>query len=125
MEKERRLIVVAVAAVIATSVATAIFAPSQTTLPIPEPGQRNNNTRPGVQVLAENLEVPWAIDIAEDGRLFFTERPGRIRVIENGTLLQDPVAFINVEQNDESGLLGLALHTDLAENHLLYVYHTY
>ena len=125
MEKERRLIVVAVAAVIAASVATAIYAPSQTTLPIPEPGQSSNNTRPGVQVLAENLDVPWAIDIAEDGRLFFTERSGRIRVIENGTLLQNPVAFINVEQNDESGLLGLALHPNFAENHMLYIYHTY
>ncbi len=125
MEKERRLIVVAVAVVIAASAATAIYAPSQTTLQIPEPGQKGNSTSPGVQVLAENLEVPWAIDIADDGRLFFTERPGRIRVIENGTLLEDPVAFINVEQNGESGLLGLALHRDFAENHLLYIYHTY
>jgi glucose/arabinose dehydrogenase len=76
-------------------------------------------------VLAENLEVPWAIDLAEDGRLFFTERPGRIRVIENGTLLEDPAAFINVEQRGESGLLGLALHPDFTENHLIYIYHTY
>jgi glucose/arabinose dehydrogenase len=63
--------------------------------------------------------------VAEDGRVFFTERLGRIRVIENGSLLQDPVAFINVEQNGEAGLLGLVLHPDFAENHLLYIYHTY
>jgi len=125
MERERQLVALAIAAVVVAAGATIFFAPSQTTLPIPEPGQRSNNTRPGVQVLAENLEVPWAIDIAEDGRLFFTERPGRIRVIENGTLLQDPVAFINVEQNGESGLLGLALHPDFTENHLLYIYYTY
>lgn len=124
MEKERRLIVVAIAAVVVAAAATAVFAPSQTTLPIPEPGQSGNSTRQGVQVLAENLEVPWAIDIAEDGRIFFTERPGRIRVIENGTLLE-PAAFINVEQNGESGLLGLALHPNFTENHLLYIYHTY
>jgi len=123
MEWERRLVVVAVAAVVAAGVATAIYAPSQTTLPIPAPGQGGNGTRSGVHVLAENLEVPWAIDIADDGRIFFTERPGRIRIIENGTLL--PPAYINVEQKGESGLLGLALHPDFAENHLLYVYHTY
>ena len=64
MEKERRLIVVAIAAVVVAAAATAIFAPSQTTLPIPEPGQSGNSTSQGVQVLAENLEVPWAIDIA-------------------------------------------------------------
>ena len=109
------------------AVATIFFTPSQTTLPIPEPGQRNgNNTRSGVQVLAENLDVPWAIDIAEDGRLFFTERTGKIMAIDkNGSLISDPVAYINVMQNGESGLLGLALHPNFTENHLLYVYHTY
>jgi len=126
MEKERRLVVAAIAVVVAAAVATALYAPSQTTLPIPEPGRNSDNdTSSGVHVLAENLEVPWAIDIADDGRLFFTERPGRIRVIENGTLLQEPVGFINVEQNGESGLLGIALHPDFVSNHLLYIYHTY
>src|ERR671922_1541115 len=127
MNKERRLVVVAIAAVMVAAVATIFFTPSQTTLPIPEPGQSNgNNTRSGVQVLAKNLDVPWAIDIAEDGRLFFTERPGRIRVIDNdGMLLPDPVGYINVEQRSESGLLGLALHPNFTENHLFYIYHTY
>jgi glucose/arabinose dehydrogenase len=126
MDRERRLVMAAVAAVVAAAAATFFFTPSQTTLQIPEPGRSGGNgTSPGVHVLAENLEVPWAIDVAEDGRVFFTERPGTIRVIENGALLQDPVAFINVEQNGESGLLGLALHPDFAENHLLYIYHTY
>jgi glucose/arabinose dehydrogenase len=126
MDRDRRLAVVAIAAVVAAAAATAVFAPSQTTLPIPEPGQRGgNSTSSGVQVLAENLEVPWAIDIAEDGRVFLTERAGRIRVIENGTLLPDPAAFINVEQRGESGLLGLALHPDFTQNHLIYAYYTY
>ena len=127
MEKERRLIVVAVAAVVVAAAATFLMTPSQTTLPIPEPGSNaGNNTGSGVQVLADNLEVPWAVDIASDGRLFFTERPGRIRVIDaDGRLLEEPAAFINAEQMGESGLLGLALHPDFANNHLLYVYHTY
>jgi glucose/arabinose dehydrogenase len=128
MDKERRLAILAIAAVTFAAVATAFFTPSQTTLPIPEPGQSdsNNNTRSGVQVLAQNLDVPWAIDIAQDGRLFFTERTGRIMVVDkNGSLHSDPVAFINVMQSGESGLLGLALHPNFTENHLLYVYHTY
>jgi aldose sugar dehydrogenase len=130
MNKERRLAIVAIAVVTLAAVATAFFTPSQTTLPIPEPGQssgnNNNNTRSGVQVLAQNLDVPWAIDIAEDGRLFFTERTGSVMVVDkNGSLLSDPVAYINVMQNGESGLLGLILHPNFTENHLLYVYHTY
>jgi len=127
MNKERQLVIVAIAAVTVAAVATVFFTPSQTTLPIPEPGQSNsNNTHSGIQVLAENLDVPWAIDIAEDGRLFFTERKGRIMTMEkNGSIISDPVAYINVLQNSESGLLGLALHPNFTENHLLYIYHTY
>jgi glucose/arabinose dehydrogenase len=128
MDKERRLTIVAIAAVMVAAVAIIFFTPSQTTLPIPEPGQSNgSNTHSGVQVLAKNLDVPWAIDIAEDGRLFFTERAGRIRVIDkDGSLLPDPAAYINVEQQGgESGLLGLALHPNFTKNHLIYVYHTY
>ncbi len=127
MERERRVAIVGVAAVLAAAIATYLVAP-QTVLPIPEPGpgSGSNNTGSGVKVLARNLEVPWAIDIATDGRVFFTERPGKIRIIDAaGNLLEEPAAFINVEQRGESGLLGLVLHPDFADNHLLYVYHTY
>ncbi len=127
MDKERRLIIVAVAAVIVASVATFFVTPSQTTLPIPEPVNRTgNNTGSGIQVIAQNLEVPWAIDIAPDGRVFFTERTGKIRIIDtNGKLIDEPAAYIHVAQNGEAGLLGLALHPDFAKNHLLYIYQTY
>lgn len=77
MDKERRLAIVVIVAVTLAAVATAFFTPSQTTLPIPEPGQsggNNNNTRSGIKVIAQNLDVPVEIDIAEEGRLFFTER---------------------------------------------------
>ncbi len=40
-----------------------------------------------VENLATGLDTPWAIDFAPDGRIFLTERPGRIRVIERGRLL--------------------------------------
>ncbi len=124
MEKERRLMLVAAVAIIAASVATILFTPGGTTVPIPEPNTGNRTgLSSGIQVIAQNLEVPWAIDVAPDGRLFFTERAGAIRVIENGTLLEP--LYVSVEQEGEAGLLGLALHPDFDENHLVYVYHTY
>lgn len=128
MDKERRLVIVAVAAIIVASVATFFVTPSRTTtLPIPEPGNRTgNNTSSGVQMIAQHLEVPWAIDIAPDGRIFFTERTGKIRIIDpEGKLLDEPAAYINAAQNGEAGLLGLTLHPDFAKNHLLYIYYTY
>ncbi len=129
MDKERRLAIVAIVAVVGAAVATFLVSPSQTVLPIPPPGPgigAGDNTGTGVQVLAKNLEVPWALDVAFDGTVYFTERAGRIRMIDaEGKLLTDPVAYFNVEQIGESGLLGIALHPDFEQNHLLYIYHTY
>src|SRR5437899_13084542 len=33
------------------------------------------------QAVAQDLVAPWAIDFARDGSIWFTERPGRVRVI--------------------------------------------
>ena len=71
-----------------------------------------------VETIAENLEIPWEIDFAVDGRIFFTERAGNLRVIENG-LVSDPIISLKVS-GTEGGLLGLALDPDFEENHYLY-----
>ena len=61
-----------------------------------------------------------------DGRIFVTERPGRLRVIENGRLRAEPVATVPaVVEQGEGGLLGLALPPDFATSGNLYLYHTY
>ncbi|HEY7507993.1 MAG TPA: PQQ-dependent sugar dehydrogenase [Nitrososphaera sp.] len=127
MEKERRLALVAAVAIIVASIATIFFTPGGTTVPIPEPNAGGNSTglSSGIEIIAQDLDVPWAIDVAPDGRLFFTERAGAVRVIENNTLLAEPAAYINVAQEGEAGLMGLALHPGFADNHLVYVYHTY
>src|SRR5687767_4350815 len=38
------------------------------------------------ETAASGLEVVWSIVFAPDGRMFFTERPGRVRVVEKGNL---------------------------------------
>jgi aldose sugar dehydrogenase len=79
-----------------------------------------------VETVASNLEVPWSIAFAPDGRIIFTERPGRIRVISNGKLVSKPLhTFSDVEQTGESGLMGLVLHPKFAQNHLLYASYAY
>ncbi|MEO9320173.1 MAG: PQQ-dependent sugar dehydrogenase [Nitrososphaera sp.] len=127
MKKERRMVLLVTAVVIAAAVATVVWQPTETSVPLPAPSSRSTNgTGSGVQIVAQNLEVPWAIDFAADGTAYFTERPGRIRMIEpNGTLVKEPVAYINAEANGEAGLLGLALDPNFTSNHMMYVYHTY
>lgn len=127
MKKEQRMVLLVSAAVVAAAAATLIWQPSETSVPLPEPSGRNTNgTGAGVQIIAQNLEVPWAIDFAPDGTAYFTERVGKIRMIEpNGTLVKEPVTYINAEVNGEAGLLGLALDPNFTTNHVMYVYHTY
>ncbi|HEV8638837.1 MAG TPA: PQQ-dependent sugar dehydrogenase [Chloroflexota bacterium] len=80
-----------------------------------------------VEVVLRGLETPWAIAFAPDGRWFITERPGRIRVVENGRLQPEPWMTFDVwEQADsEAGLLGIALDPTFAENHFVYLAYTY
>ena len=88
-----------------------------------------------VVTVAENLEVPWEIAFAPDGRIFFTERGGALRVIEDGTLNPNPVSVLDVGGDGgllglaigggEGGLLGLALDPNFEENNFLYLYYSY
>ncbi len=75
-----------------------------------------------VDVIADNLSVPWGIDFASDGRIFFTERTGAINVIENGQINQ--IMSLDVG-GGEGGMLGIALDPNFDENHYVYVYYTY
>ena len=87
--------------------------------------QSQGQTSVQVEVVARDLEVPWAAGFAPDGRIFLTERPGRIRVIRNGRLDPQPWATLPVAHVGEGGLLGLALAPDFARAGFVYVYHTY
>ena len=79
-----------------------------------------------VETVIGNLEVPWSIVWAPDGRMFFTERPGRVRVYENGRLRPDPVFTVpDVEQTGESGLMSIALHPQFASSRFVYLAYAY
>lgn len=77
-----------------------------------------------VETVAENLDVPWQMVFVPDGRIFFTERGGDVRIIEDGKLLERPLEKIDVGFG-EGGLLGIALDPDFAENNFVYLYYTY
>ena len=64
---------------------------------------------PKVEVVATGLQVLWSLAFAPDGRLFFTERPGRLRVIVDGQVQPEPVAELPATEIVEAGLMGLAL----------------
>ncbi|HEX8897698.1 MAG TPA: PQQ-dependent sugar dehydrogenase [Chthoniobacterales bacterium] len=79
-----------------------------------------------VETVIPNLEIVWSIVWTPDGRMLFTERPGRVRVFENGKLRQQALFVVpDVEPRGESGLMSIALHPQFASNHLLYLSYAY
>ncbi len=80
-----------------------------------------------IEVIAENLNVPWAIDISNDGKIYFTERSGSIRIIEDGKVNPQPLITFGAPfiSQGEGGLMGIALDPNFSQNHYLYVMHSY
>jgi glucose/arabinose dehydrogenase len=84
------------------------------------------NTSFRVVTVVSGLQVPWSIVWAPDGRMIFTERVGRLRVVENGNLRAQPLYTVpDVEPSGESGLMSVALHPQFASNHFIYLSYAY
>jgi len=92
-------------------------------IPLPEPpsAKSENNF---VEILAENLENPRSIAVVDE-KIFVTEKDGRIRVIYNNELLDEPLATLRPAKVFDGGLLGITTHPDFKNNHFLYVFLTY
>ena len=75
-----------------------------------------------LETVATGLEVPWGIDFLPDGRILVSEKPGRLRVIENGTLRPEPVGGVpEVWSGGQGGLLDIGVHPDYASNGWIYL----
>lgn len=74
------------------------------------------------EVVAEGLQNPWAVERLPDGRLLVTERPGRLRIVEDGRLLPEPVSGTPaVYARGQGGLLDVVLHPEYAKNGWIYL----
>jgi glucose/arabinose dehydrogenase len=77
------------------------------------------------ETFIRGLNTPWAIDFALDGRIFITERLGRIRIIERGQLRPEPWMTLEVASSGEAGLMGLAIDPQFSQNRFVYVAYSY
>ncbi|MEE8574630.1 MAG: PQQ-dependent sugar dehydrogenase, partial [Thermodesulfobacteriota bacterium] len=59
-----------------------------------------------------------------DGRLFFLEKTGKVRVVSHGVLDPKPWAEIAVDPVSERGLLGIAFDPNFEKNHYVYLFHS-
>jgi glucose/arabinose dehydrogenase len=103
----------------------ACYGPATSVPASPTPAPAQSLVTVGAEEFVSNLDVPWEMTFAPDGRIFLTEGPGRIRVIRDGQLENEPWMSIEVAAVGEGGLLGLALDPDFTTNHYVYVAYTY
>jgi aldose sugar dehydrogenase len=73
------------------------------------------------EVVASNLQNPWAVAFLPEGRFLVTERPGRLRVIEpNGEVGEPVLGLPSIAAQGQGGLLDVLLDTDFVNNSTLY-----
>ena len=76
------------------------------------------------EIIQSGLEVPWDIAFAPDGRMFVTERPGRVVIFESGKPNAPRLGELtvpSVRAISESGLMGIALDPAFERSGLVYV----
>jgi glucose/arabinose dehydrogenase len=79
------------------------------------------------QMIASGLTRPVNLQADGSGRLFIIEKAGRIRIFQNGQLLDQP--FLDISDRvgssgNEQGLLGLAFHPQYSQNGRFFVNYT-
>jgi glucose/arabinose dehydrogenase len=114
-----RMLAISGAATMAAAAALCLATPAQADLP----------PYFGATTVATGLSRPTAIAWAPDGRMFIAQKDGQVRVLapnappDQTTQLLDLSGHVNSYW--DRGLLGIAVDTDFATNHYLYLLYTY
>lgn len=74
--------------------------------------------------LAGNITNSSALAVAPDGRVFFGQQNGIVRIIKNGVLLPAPFVTVSANSSNERGLLGIAFDPGFSSNHFVYLHYT-
>lgn len=75
-------------------------------------------------VVASGLYQPVDFRFLPDGRIVVAEKTGAIKIIENGTVLEEPVITLSVNNAFERGISGITLDPQFTQNGYLYVAYT-
>jgi glucose/arabinose dehydrogenase len=72
--------------------------------------------------VVEGLEQPWSMAFLPDGRMLITEKAGRLRVVQGGKLLPEPIGGLpQVSVHGQGGLHDVVLHPQFEKNQLVYL----
>jgi glucose/arabinose dehydrogenase len=76
------------------------------------------------EVKVGTLYYPTSMAKAPDGRIFVTEKAGKVKIIKAGAVLPSSFLTVSVDQLNERGLSCVALDPDFSTNHYIYIYYT-
>jgi len=75
-----------------------------------------------IQPVVTGLSQPWGMTFLPDGSMLITEKPGRIRIVRDGILLDENVQGVpEVYNHGQGGLLDIVLHPDYETNGWIYI----
>ena len=77
-----------------------------------------------IDILVEDLPQPMELQVAPDGRIFFIEINGKVKIHHPDTKQTVEAASIPVFTGQENGLLGMALDPAFATNQWIYLLHS-
>ena len=76
----------------------------------------------GSEIWVDSLDIPWAIVFLNKDTALFTERPGKLRMIIEGLLIDAPVKGIpEVLAEGQGGLMDVNIDPDYQENGWVYI----
>jgi len=76
----------------------------------------------GTEIWVDNLDIPWAIVFLSKDTALFTERPGKLRMIVQGSLVDNSVTGTpQVLAEGQGGLLDVNIDTDYRKNGWIYL----
>jgi aldose sugar dehydrogenase len=67
------------------------------------------------------VRAPWGLAFLPNGRILVTEKQGRLRVVDRGTVSEPVRGVPAVYSEGQAGLLDVALHPDYAKNGWIYL----
>ncbi len=74
-----------------------------------------------LEVVAKGLETPWGIAFLPDRRLLITERPGRLRILDNGKLSEPIKGVPEVWVRQDGGMFDVEVDPQYATNGWIYL----
>jgi len=75
-----------------------------------------------VETVVDNLRNPWGMAFLPEGNILITERPGKLRLVRNGRLVEQEITGLpEIREMGQGGLMGITLHPDFNNNRLVYL----